>query len=113
MKLKARENQFLEYRYVLKPNDYMLDFDVRSQGLSKVLNTSKPLDLEWNLKSFRNEKSISYENRYAEIYFEYEDGKFDYTGQGQDKEENPEKSWICCIQATFLFFDIDNKYSIC
>ncbi len=50
MKLKAAENQFLEYRYVLKPNDYMLDFDVRSQGLSKVVNTSKPLDLEWNLK---------------------------------------------------------------
>lgn len=102
MKLKAAENQFLEYRYVLKPNDYMLDFDVRSQGLSKVLNTSKPLDLEWNLKSFRNEKSISYENRYAEIYFEYEDGKFDYTGQGQDKEENPEKVGFVAFKQHFF-----------
>jgi YidC/Oxa1 family membrane protein insertase len=102
MKLKAAENQFLEYRYVLKPNDYMLDFDVRSQGLSKVLNTSKPLDLEWNLKSFRNEKSISYENRYAEIYFEYEDEKFDYTGQGQDKEENPEKVRFVAFKQHFF-----------
>ncbi len=102
MKLKAADNQFLEYRYVLKPNDYMLDFDVRSQGLSKVLNTSKPLDLEWNLKSFRNEKSISYENRYAEIYFEYEDGKFDYTGQGQDKEENPEKVGFVAFKQHFF-----------
>ena len=102
MKLKAADNQFLEYRYVLKPNDYMLDFDVRSQGLSKVLNTSKPLDLEWNLKSYRNEKSISYENRYAEIYFEYEDGKFDYTGQGQDKEENPEKVAFVAFKQHFF-----------
>jgi YidC/Oxa1 family membrane protein insertase len=49
----------------------MLDFDVRSQGLTKVLNTSKPSDLEWDLKAYRNEKSISYENSYAEMYYEH------------------------------------------
>ena len=91
MKLKAGANAFLEYKYVLKPNEYMLDFDVRSQGLNTVLNTSKPLDLEWHLKTFRNEKSISYENRFAEIRFDYEDGKHDYVGAGNDKEENPSK----------------------
>ena len=91
MKLKAGANAFLEYKYVLKPNDYLLDFDVRSQGLNSVLNTSKPLDLEWNLKTYRNEKSISYENRFAEIRFDYEDGKHDYVGAGNDKEENPIK----------------------
>ena len=52
MRLKAGANEFLEYKYVLKANDYMLDFDIRSQGLNKVLNTSKPLDLEWNLKTY-------------------------------------------------------------
>lgn len=91
MKLKANENSFLEYKYVLKPNDYMLDFDVRSQGLNTVLNTGKPVDFNWDLKAYRNEKSITYENRYAEIVFEYEDGKDDYVGQGKDKEETPEK----------------------
>ena len=71
MRLKAGANEYLEYKYVLKPNDYMIDFDVRSQGLNQVLNTAKPLDLEWDLKAFRNEKSISYENKYTEIYFEH------------------------------------------
>ena len=75
MKLKAGANEFLEYKYILKPNDYMVGFDIRSQGLNKVLNTAKPLDLEWNLKTFRNEKSIAYENRYTEIDYEYEDRK--------------------------------------
>jgi len=92
MKLKAGPNEFLEYKYVLAPNNYLVDFDVRSQGLNTVLNTAKPIDLQWDLKSYRNEKSVSYENRYAEIYFEYEDGKIDYVGQGKDKEENPEKT---------------------
>ena len=91
MKLKVSENSFLEYKYVLKPNDYMLDFDVRSQGLNTVLNTGKPVDFNWDLKAYRNEKSITYENRYAEIVFEYEDGKDDYVSQGKDQEETPEK----------------------
>jgi len=91
MKLKAGANEYLEYKYILKPNDYMVGFDLRSQGLNKVLNTAKPLDLELDMKTFRNEKSISYENRYAEIYFEHEGDKINYVGQGKDKEETPEK----------------------
>ncbi|MFW0736411.1 membrane protein insertase YidC [Flavobacterium sp.] len=91
MRLKAGANEFLEYKYVLKPNDYLVGFDIHSQGLNKVLNSSKPLDLQWNLRTFRNEKSISYENRYAEIYYSYQDGKESYVGQGTLKEENPEK----------------------
>ena len=88
LQLKAGPDQFLEYRYVLKPNDYMLDFAIRSQGLEKVVNTSKPLDLEWQLKTFRNEKSISYENRYTELVFEYEDGKDDYLNAQKDSEDD-------------------------
>jgi len=92
MKLKTGENEFLEYKYVLKPKDYMVDFDLRSQGLSKALNTSKPADLQWDLKTFRNEKSISYENRYTEIYYEHEDGKVDYAGVGAEEDEALEKA---------------------
>ncbi|MES2543993.1 MAG: membrane protein insertase YidC [Bacteroidota bacterium] len=102
MRLKAGENEFLEYKYVLKPNDYMLDFDVRSQGLNKVWNTSKPLDLEWSLKAYRNEKSVSYENRYAELSYDYEDGKHSYVNAGEDKVETPEKvSYISFKQHFF------------
>ena len=102
MKLKAGANEFLEYKYILKPNEYMIGFDLRSQGLNKVLNTSKPLDLEWSLKTYRNEKSVSYENRYTEIYFEYEDGKIDYVGQGNDKEEDSNKTTFVAFKQHFF-----------
>ncbi len=87
MRLKAGANEFLEYQYTLKPNDYMIGFNLRSQGLNKVLNTSKPLDLEWDLKTFRTEKSISYENRYTLLNYEYGDEKFNNVGEGINKEE--------------------------
>ena len=102
MKLKAGANEFLEYKYVLKPNEYMIDFDIRSQGLNKVLNTAKPLDLEWNVKTYRNEKSVSYENRYTEIYFEHEDGKIDYAGLGQTEESDLEKATFIAFKQHFF-----------
>ncbi|MCL9770138.1 membrane protein insertase YidC [Flavobacterium sp. HXWNR69] len=102
MQLKAGPDQFLEYRYVLKPNEYMLDFAIRSQGLEKVVNTAKPLDLEWQLKSYRNEKSVSYENRYTEVVFEYEDGKDDYLNAAKDSEDEVnEVSYIAFKQHLF------------
>jgi YidC/Oxa1 family membrane protein insertase len=102
MRLKAAANEYLEYKYVLKADDYMLDFDIQSQGLNKVLDVSKPLQLEWDLKSYTNEKSTSYENRYSELYYEHEDGKSDYLGLGHNESETIENvSYIAYKQHFF------------
>ncbi|GAA3586087.1 membrane protein insertase YidC [Snuella lapsa] len=90
MKLKVSENQFLEYRYELKADDYMMDFTIRSQGLSDVINGSQPINLDWNLKTYRHAKSITYENRYTELVYEYEGGKDDYLGQRELSEDTAE-----------------------
>ena len=90
MRLKAGPNEFLEYQYELKPNDYMVGFNLRSQGLNKVLNTSKPLDLEWDLKTYKIEKSASYENRYTLLNYEYGEEKFNNVSDGENQEETLE-----------------------
>lgn len=102
MRLKAGANEFLEYKYILKANDYLVGFDVRSQGLNKVLNSSKPLDLVWDLKSYRNEKSISLEKRYAQLEYEYGDEKYSSVSDGVGKEDTPEKvSYVAFKQHFF------------
>ncbi|HOZ76239.1 MAG TPA: membrane protein insertase YidC [Flavobacterium sp.] len=119
MRLKAGPNEFLEYRYELKPKDYMVGFDVHSQGLHKTLNTAKPIDLQWDMKTIRNEKGMAYENRYTDIRFEYEGEKDDYTGQGKDKTETPSQvSFIAFKQHFFSSilltrkpFETSNLYS--
>ena len=92
MKLKVSESKFLEYRYELKQNDYMIDFAIRSQGLSNVINSSQSINLDWKLKGYRHAKSISYENRYTDIHYDYEDGKADYTRDGEDDIEDV--AWV-------------------
>lgn len=103
MRLKAGENQFLEYRYVLKPNDYMMDFSIRSQGLAQIVDTSKPMDLEWMMKTYRNEKSVSYENRYTKVVYEYEDGKDDNLSEGSklDSDKAEDVTYIAFKQHFF------------
>ena len=73
MKLKVSETQYLEYRYEMKPDEYMLGFAVRSQGLSNVINTANTLKLDWDLKGYRHEKSMKTENMYSTYYFENND----------------------------------------
>jgi YidC/Oxa1 family membrane protein insertase len=102
MRLKAGANEFLEYQYTLKPNDYMIGFDLRSQGLNKVLNTNKPLDLDWDLKTFRTEKSISYENRYTLLNYEYDDEKFNNVSDGNNQEETLENVKFIAFKQHFF-----------
>lgn len=75
MRLKVSESKFLEYRYVLKPDNYMIDFSVRTQGLNDILAVTKAPQMTWSMTAYRNEKSTAYENRYTHLYYEYEGNK--------------------------------------
>ena len=110
MKLKASPTSFLEYKYTLKPNDYLVGFDVTTSDLKNTLNTSKPVDLQWSMKTYRNEKSISYENRYTEMYFGHDDGKADYLGQSHDKTDTPANvNFIALKQHFFTSILVSDK----
>ena len=93
MRLKVSETQYLEYRYEMKPNDYMLGFAIRSQGLGNVINSSNEIQLDWNLKTYRNEKSISTENMYSELKF-YTDEADYLSASSDDIEVVDDVQWV-------------------
>ncbi|WP_372792828.1 membrane protein insertase YidC [Lutibacter sp.] len=102
MKLKVDNNKFLEYHYEIKPNEYMVDFNVRSQGLSSTFNTSQQVNLDWNLEAFRKEKSIRYENQQTEMYYEKDDEDIDYLSVGgEDDAEEVNVNWVAYKQHFF------------
>ena len=102
MKLKVSEQQFLEYQYTLKPDDYMLEFSINSQGLSGVFDTNKEVNFEWDLKAIRQDQSISFENRYTRLSYEYESNKTAKLSQaGEDEETLEDVSWISYRQHFF------------
>jgi len=102
MKLKVANDKYLEYRYEMKPSEYMVDFNVRSQGLNSTLNTSKEITLDWGLEAFRKEKSIRYENQQTEMYYEKGDEDIDYLSVGgEDDAEEQNVNWVAYKQHFF------------
>ena len=93
LKLKVSESKFLEYRYEIKKNDYLVDFSVRSQGLANVINTSNPITLDWSLKARVNEKSLTYENQNTAIHY-YTDGDLECLGATDDEDAAEEVNWV-------------------
>ena len=100
MKLKVSETQFLEYRYEMKPKEYMVDFSVRSQGLSSVINASNPIQLDWSLSGFRHEKSLKTENTMYSWYYYKSDGEVDYMRPGNTEIVNA-LDWVAYKQHFF------------
>lgn len=102
MKLKVSESQFLEYRYEFKPNDYMINFSINSQGLSNVINSSQDINLDWSLKGLRQAKSITYENRYTRLTYQHDGDKIDKLGQmSDDQETEQDVAWFSYRQHFF------------
>ncbi|MGC1516882.1 MAG: membrane protein insertase YidC, partial [Maribacter sp.] len=102
LKAKTSTNQFLEYRYEMTPDDYLVDFTIRSQGLNGVINNSKPVEIDWKLKGIRHSKSIEYENRYTRLTYNHEDDKISKLSEGSDDEETEERiKWLSYRQHFF------------
>ncbi|MGJ8759753.1 MAG: membrane protein insertase YidC [Polaribacter sp.] len=100
MKLKVSDTQFLEYRYEMKPKNYMVNFAVRSQGLSSVINSSNPINLDWSLDGYAHEKSVKTENTmYSHLYYKTEDD-VDYLNAGKTEILN-DVDWISYKQHFF------------
>ncbi|WP_456424433.1 membrane protein insertase YidC [Lutibacter sp.] len=110
MKLKVANDKYLEYRYEMKPGEYMVDFNIQSQGLNSSLNTAQQVGLDWNLKGYRHEKSIKYENQHTELYYEKEDEKIDYLSMASDDSaiEN-DVNWVAFKQQFFSSILITEK----
>lgn len=102
MKLKVSNDKYLEFRYEMKPTEFMVDFNIRSQGLSTAFNSSQQVNLDWNLMGYRHEKSIRYENQQTEMYYEKEEEDIDYLSMGGDDDADEENvNWVAFKQHFF------------
>ncbi len=110
MKLKVSDTQFLEYIYTLRPDDYMLGFSIRSQGLASVFDPRQEAQLEWDLKALRQDQSISFENRYTRLTYEHDGDKVNKLSQTGDDDEAVENvSWISYRQHFFSSILVPNN----
>ena len=92
---KIGENKNIEFIYELSADDFMINFRIKSEGLSPVLSNDQKNKFSWNLRAFRNSKSVEYENWYTELTYGYESEKMSYLSSSSSDEDDIEKvDWI-------------------
>ena len=89
------------HQYVIKPNDYMLDFEVQLNGGEKLL-TQGVMNLTWNYTAAQQESDIDFEKQNTQVGF-LEDGEFDYFTVGNRSSVDFSKpvKWIGMRQRFF------------
>ncbi|MGB0366656.1 MAG: membrane protein insertase YidC [Flavobacteriaceae bacterium] len=95
LKAALNQDQWIAFRYALSPNNFMVDFSILSNGMQGVIKQNKEQNLSWDLKAFRNSRSVEYENRYTELTYGYERGKVNELSiSGKDEEQVEDVQWI-------------------
>jgi len=105
MRLPAGDGKYLEYKYSLDYNSYLVGFEVNVVGLNNIVTTnSNYLNFNWNIAIPRQEKQSQYgDDNYATIYYKYLDDDVDNVSTGKSGEESlrTKTKWVSFKQ---LFF---------
>ena len=104
MKLYAgSKNKYLEYKYSLSGNTYLVDFEINSVGFDDIISKGFPYYLNWSMYTPNQEKTIPNQQQKSTIYYKYITGDIDYIFETKYEKENMEAdiNWIMFKQQYF------------
>ncbi len=105
MRLKAGDNSFIEYRYTMKPGNYMMGFDVRLVNMNQLIsNNQTVIDFNWQAYSPRQEKGAQNENQYTMLFYKYHLDDVEELSPSKDADEKKiatRLDWIAFKQQFF------------
>lgn len=92
-------NGTLVHTFTVRPNDYLIDWDVQLGGADKLL-TEGAFNLIWQSQPLQYESDLEYERRQANIGF-YADNDFDYIMSKSEKKFDKQVQWVSVTQQFF------------
>ncbi len=88
LRLKIGENEYMDYRYTIPRNQYMIGFDVEMHGMdSLIARNLTDLSLKWKIYMPQQEKGRTNEDYYSTIKFKYFQDVVDGLPMRSKKEE--------------------------
>jgi|CXWL01.1.fsa_nt_gi YidC/Oxa1 family membrane protein insertase len=93
---------FITHEFTLKPNDYMVDFNVKIGRADKLL-VGGDMNLSWQYAAAQQESDISFEKQNTQVGY-VKDGSFDYHTIGRKSSKNFDESvnWVGVRQRFFF-----------
>ncbi len=87
------------HQYIIKPKDYMIDWNVNMTGADRLL-TGGVLNVQWKSQPQQHESAILYERRQSNICFS-EGNEFDYIFSKDEKKFEKPVQWLSVVQQFF------------
>ena len=97
--LKDSAGSGIEHVYVVRPDNYMIDWTVNMNGADKLL-TNNTLNIQYKVEPKQHEKSATYEKQMSNVAFA-EDGKFDYISAKKEHQFEKPIQWVSAVQQFF------------
>lgn len=103
-RLRSAEGKQIIHQYFIRPNNYMVDFNITVDGAPQVLGTANALNLTWQANAVRQQKDIEYERAQSNVVFKYE-GDYDNENAmgGGSKEFRGKVDWVGVKQQFFNY----------
>ena len=105
MRLNAGENAYIEYRYTMKPHDYMMGFDVNMTNINQLLPGNQTIiDFDWQVFSPRQGKGIQNENQYTSLFYKFHQSDVEELNATKDndrKQVGTRLDWVVFKQQFF------------
>src|SRR3954470_880309 len=101
-RLTAANGQSITHQYTIKPDNYMIDWNIGMNGANQLL-TNNALNLHWNISINQQQYSGSYEKEQSRLcFYEVEDG-YDYERAvaGVSQNFNDPLKWMSFKQQFF------------
>lgn len=101
--LRTNNGESIEHQYILKPDDYMIGFNIKLNGANKLI-TQNTINLLWKIKAVQLEKDLGWETQQSHISF-VENGDYDFEhiseGRSDDKKFDAPVQWLALNQQFF------------
>lgn len=87
MRLAINDSKYIEYRYVLSPGSYMVNFNMHLVGMKDIVTRDpSSLDLNWEVNIPQHEQLKKNEQQYTSLYFRHFKENVDFFKAKSNKE---------------------------
>ncbi len=88
LRLKTTGDSYMDFVYTLPANNYMLSFDIKSDGMNKVMQPGTNfLEMQWASKVRQQEKGRKFEERYSAVEYKYVADDVEKLSESKDDEK--------------------------
>ena len=112
MRLQTTGAGYIDFAYRLLPESYMVDFNVRANGMQNVFPAAlKTVNIGWSQRARQQEKGFDFEQRYTSLTYKPVDDGSDYLSEMSDDKETFEEpmQWIAFKNQFFSSVLIANQ----